>query len=97
MAGAAHDPAFAKKVGVPQSVAREFNQADKGTGIMTKGEKPRAAAYAAGGPVLQTSNSRFLKTEDEFRDERSNASDENWGKSGKGSKGKDKVTSIPKK
>lgn len=30
MAGAAHDPAFAKKVGVPQSLAREFNQADKG-------------------------------------------------------------------
>lgn len=30
MAAAAHDPAFAKRVGVPQSVAREFNQADKG-------------------------------------------------------------------
>ena len=30
MAAAAHDPAFAKKAGVPQSVAREFNQADKG-------------------------------------------------------------------
>ena len=30
MAAAAHDPKFAKKVGVPQSVAREYNQADKG-------------------------------------------------------------------
>lgn len=30
MAAAAHDPEFAKKVGVPQSVAREYNQADKG-------------------------------------------------------------------
>ena len=30
MAAAAHDPKFAKRVGVPQSVAREFNQADKG-------------------------------------------------------------------
>jgi hypothetical protein len=29
MAAAAHDPKFAKKVGVPVSVAREFNQADK--------------------------------------------------------------------
>ena len=28
MAAAAHDPKFAKKVGVPQSVAREFNDAD---------------------------------------------------------------------
>ena len=30
MAAAAHNPAFAKKVGVPMSVANEFNQADKG-------------------------------------------------------------------
>ena len=30
MAAAAHDPAFAKRVGIPQSVARDFNQADKG-------------------------------------------------------------------
>jgi len=30
MAYAAHDPAFAKRAGIPQSVAREFNQADKG-------------------------------------------------------------------
>lgn len=36
MAGAAHDPAFAKKVGVPVKVAKEFNQADKGTGILKK-------------------------------------------------------------
>jgi len=28
-AAAAHNPQFAKKVGVPQSVAREFNEADK--------------------------------------------------------------------
>jgi len=30
MAAAAHDPAFAKRVGISQSVARDFNQADKG-------------------------------------------------------------------
>lgn len=30
MAAAAHDPQFAKRVGIPQSVAREYNQADKG-------------------------------------------------------------------
>lgn len=34
MAAAAHDPAFAKKVGVPQKVAREFNRADTGTGTL---------------------------------------------------------------
>lgn len=30
MAAAAHNPAFAKKVGIPISVAKEFNKADKG-------------------------------------------------------------------
>ena len=30
MAAAAHNPAFAKKVGVPVSVAQEYNKADKG-------------------------------------------------------------------
>ena len=30
MAAAAHDPKFARKVGIKQSVAREFNRADKG-------------------------------------------------------------------
>ena len=30
MAAAAHDPRFADRAGIPQSVAKEFNQADKG-------------------------------------------------------------------
>jgi hypothetical protein len=30
MAALAHNPAFAKKVGVPQSVGKDFNEADKG-------------------------------------------------------------------
>ena len=28
MAAAAHNPAFAKKLGIPQKVAKEFNKAD---------------------------------------------------------------------
>jgi hypothetical protein len=36
MAAAAHDKSFAKKVGVPRGVAREFNQADAKTGILRK-------------------------------------------------------------
>jgi hypothetical protein len=39
MAAAAHNPAFAKKVGIPQSVAKDFNKADKGTGILKKKKK----------------------------------------------------------
>jgi ribosome assembly protein YihI (activator of Der GTPase) len=30
MAAAAHDPKFAKKMGIPVSVAQDYNQADKG-------------------------------------------------------------------
>ena len=35
MAAAAHDPGFAKKLGIPTSVAKEFNQADKGKKFKT--------------------------------------------------------------
>ena len=42
MAAAAHNPAFAKKVGVPGGVAKEFNQADKGTSILKGKRKGKA-------------------------------------------------------
>jgi hypothetical protein len=45
MAAAAHNPQFAKKVGVPQSVAREFNQADTratgGNRLLKEGDKAK--------------------------------------------------------
>jgi hypothetical protein len=43
MAAAAHDPSFAKKVGVPRGVAREFNQADAKTGILRKRKQKKSA------------------------------------------------------
>ena len=36
MAMVAHNPKMAKKKGVSQKVAKEFNQADKGTGILKR-------------------------------------------------------------
>lgn len=33
---AAHSPSFAKKVGIPQKVAKEFTAADKSTGKYQK-------------------------------------------------------------
>jgi hypothetical protein len=36
MAAAAHNPKFAKKVGIPAGVAKEFNRADAKTGILRK-------------------------------------------------------------
>lgn len=38
MAAIAHNPAFAKKVGVPQSVGKDFNEADKGKTFKKGGE-----------------------------------------------------------
>jgi hypothetical protein len=40
MAGAAHSADFAKRVGVPQAVAKEFNKADAKSGILRKKGKP---------------------------------------------------------
>lgn len=39
MAAVAHSKEFAKKAGVPQSVGKDFNEADKGTGILKKKRK----------------------------------------------------------
>lgn len=41
MAAAAHDPSFAKRVGVPVKVAKEFNQADAGTGLLSAAMKKK--------------------------------------------------------
>jgi len=38
MAAVAHNPAFAKKVGVPQSVGQDFSNADKGKTFKRGGE-----------------------------------------------------------
>ena len=40
MAAAAHNPKFAKKVGIPQTVAKDFNKADAGTGML-KGKRKK--------------------------------------------------------
>ncbi len=44
MAAVAHSPAFAKKVGIPQSVGKEFNQADKGRKFAGGGEMKESKA-----------------------------------------------------
>jgi hypothetical protein len=36
MAAAAHSPAFARRVGIPQKVATDFNQADTGTKLLSQ-------------------------------------------------------------
>jgi hypothetical protein len=51
MAAVANNPSFAKKAGVPQSVGKEFNQADKGRKFSKGGDmkKMNMGGYADGG------------------------------------------------
>ena len=47
MAAVAHNPAFAKKVGVPQSVGKDFSMADKGKKFSKGGEMKTNAQFDA--------------------------------------------------
>ena len=53
MAAVAHNPAFAKKAGVPQSVGKEFNKADKGKTFKQGGDmkKMNMGGYSSGGAM----------------------------------------------
>lgn len=53
MAAAAHDPAFTKKVGIPQRVAKEFSAADAGTEIL---KPPRHKHRGALGDAMRKSH-----------------------------------------
>jgi hypothetical protein len=44
MAAVAHNPAFAKKAGVPQSVGKDFNKADKGKTFKQGGDMKESKA-----------------------------------------------------
>jgi hypothetical protein len=51
MAAVANNPAFAKKVGVPQSVGKEFNNADKGKTFKRGGDMKAATMKKGGMPM----------------------------------------------
>jgi hypothetical protein len=44
MAAVAHNPAFAKKVGIPQSVGQEFSNADKGRKFSKGGDMKKMSS-----------------------------------------------------
>ena len=75
MAAIAHNPAFAKKVGVPQSVGKDFTDADKGRKFRSGGvsradiqkvNKPKTehgkmAFFKEGGSIMATKNNGITK------------------------------------
>ena len=56
MAAVANNPAFAKKAGVPQSVGKEFNQADKGRKFSKGGDMKHADAKMDKGMMQKAVN-----------------------------------------
>lgn len=50
MAAAAHDPEFAKRVGVPMKVAKDFVKADQKSGMLKKAMSKKSMRYAKGKP-----------------------------------------------
>jgi hypothetical protein len=66
--------------GPPVSVAKDFNQADKGRHMSyAKGGDIANVKYAKGGSVLGRTTD-FLKTPNEFTTEKNKSSDEDFGK-----------------
>ena len=53
MEAVAHNPAFAKKVGIPQSVGKDFSNADKGHKF-SKGGDMATKKMASGGSTIGT-------------------------------------------
>ena len=64
MAAVANNPAFAKKAGVPQSVGKEFNEADKGRKFSKGGDmkKMNMGGYADGGMPMVMKDGKKVPT-----------------------------------
>jgi hypothetical protein len=76
MAGAAHDPVFAKKVGVPTKVAEDYNMADKKSGFLKSAMRAKGPAsgdgkmrmYAEGGQVSEQDEKDYRRSGQELID-----------------------------
>ena len=62
MAAVANNPSFAKKAGVPQSVGKEFNEADKGRKFSKGGDmkKMNMGGYADGGMAMVNKGGKMV-------------------------------------
>ena len=62
MAAVANNPSFAKKVGVPQSVGKDFNDADKGKTFKQGGnmKKMNMGGYADGGMPMVNKGGKMV-------------------------------------
>jgi len=73
MAAVAHNPAFAKKVGIPQRVGKEFNEADKGKkfkggGLYDNINAKRERISEGSGEKMRRIGSKGAPTAEAFRE-----------------------------
>jgi hypothetical protein len=68
MAIAAHEPAAAERMGIPQDVAREFNREDAKSGMLSRAMKDRPGKHGSPFETVETSNviSRRAKVPETF-------------------------------
>jgi hypothetical protein len=77
MAAAAHDPKFAKKVGIKKDVAKEFNKKDTGTKLLSKAMKNKKNKADEG---IEENNMKKLANKDYDGDgKKESPKDEVWG------------------
>ena len=74
MDAAAHNPAFAKQAGIPQSVAQEFSTASKG--MKFKGEQTRADRQSINRPKTNQGSAEFFKRGGEMKESKAMAKKE---------------------
>jgi hypothetical protein len=73
MAAVAHNPAFAKKVGIPTKVGKEFNEADKGKkfkggGLYDNINAKRERIAEGSGERMRKPGSKGAPTAKDFRE-----------------------------
>lgn len=74
MDAAAHNPAFAKKAGIPQSVAQDFSTASKG--MKFKGEQTRADRQVVNNPKTNQGKQELFKKGGEMKESKAMAKKE---------------------
>ena len=83
MAAIAHSPSFAKKVGVPQSVGRDFNNADKGKSFKEGGSMKETMGPRTMSKDVEKGSNKLTRFGESAVQKRGKTKGKNLGDSGK--------------
>jgi len=83
MAAIAHSPSFARKVGVPQSVGRDFNNADKGKSFKEGGSMKETMGPRTMSKDVEKGSNKLTRFGESAVQKRGKTKGKNLGDSGK--------------